>query len=121
MLFPNLFNRKMNKFIKKNIQRKNIKTILKLKFLFVLFLLILDIASFTNNLHISKSHSIQNQKYWVGGKYKILINKYLDNNNGKIILKYSKKMMEEISNGFMLMKSNGKECFTVYTSSKKNR
>ena len=34
-------------------------------------------------------------------------------------MKYSKNRVEEISNGYILMKSNGKECFSVYTRSKK--
>ena len=119
ILFPKYLIWKMNKFIKKNLQRKNIKATLKLKFLFILFLLILDIPSFTKNLLISKGYSVQNEKYWVGGKYKIFVNKYLDNINEKVILKYSKNRVEEISNGYILMKSNGKECFSVYTRSKK--
>ena len=34
-------------------------------------------------------------------------------------MKCSKNKVEEISNNYILMKSNGKECFTVYTSNKK--
>ena len=104
--------------MKKNIKWKNLK---KLKFIFInlLFLCINNIPKTSKNIVFSIENSSKNQKYWVGGKYEIIINKFLDNNNEKIFLKSSNNKVVELSNRYILMKSNGRECLTVYTRSKK--
>jgi LmbE family N-acetylglucosaminyl deacetylase len=104
--------------MKKNIKWKNLK---KLKFIFInlLFLCINNIPKTSKNIVFSIENSSKNQKYWVGGKYEIIINKFLDNSNEKIYLKSSNNKVVELSNRYILMKSNGRECLTVYTRSKK--
>lgn len=89
------------------------------KFLFILFLFIIIFQIDSKKLIFLIKHSIQNQKYWVGGKYKFFTKKYLDNNDEKIYLKSLNNKTAELSNGFILMKSSGRECLIPYTENKK--
>ena len=99
--------------MKKNIKWK------KLKYLFILFLFILIFQNDSKNIVFLIGNSAQNQKYWVGGKYEIFKKKYLNNKNEKIYLKNLNNKTVELSNGFILMKSNGRECIIAYTKNKK--
>ena len=54
--------------MKKNIKWKKLKNIIKLEFIFILFLFYLI---FQNGLKNILGNSVQNKKYWVGGKYEI--------------------------------------------------
>ena len=104
--------------MKKNNKWPKLKIIIKLKFIFILFLFNQIFQNLSKNLVFLIGNSIKNQKYWVGGKYEIL-KKFLDNNDEKIYLKSLNNRTEELSNGFILMKSSGRECLTVYTRNKK--
>ena len=102
--------------MKKNIKWKKLKNIIKLEFIFILFLFYLI---FQNGLKNILENSVQNKKYWVGGKYEIFKKKYLDNIDEMIYLKSLNNKTIELSNGFILMKSSGRECLIAYTKNKK--
>ena len=91
----------------------------KLKFIFIFFLLILIFQNDSKNIVFLIGNSVQKQKYWVGGKYEIFKRKYLDNKDEKIFLKSLNNKTVEFSNGFILMKSSGRECFLAYIRNKK--
>ena len=61
-----------------------------------------------------KGNLVQNQKYWVGGKYEIFKKKYRDNKDEKIYLKSLNNKTVRLSNGLILMKSSGRECLIAY-------
>ncbi len=105
--------------MKKDIKMKILKIFIKLGFIFIFFLFILIFKNISKNIIFLIGNSIQNQKYWVGGKYKIFKKKYLDNNNEKIYLKSLNNKTVELSNGFILMKESGKECLIAYSINKK--
>jgi LmbE family N-acetylglucosaminyl deacetylase len=100
--------------MKKNIKWKKLKI-----FIIILFLFILIFQNDSKNIVFLIGNSVQIQKYWVGGKYEIFKKNYLDNNNEKIYLKSLYNKTVELSNGFILMKSSGRECLTAYTKNKK--
>ena len=102
--------------MKKNIKWKKLKNIIKLEFIFILFFFNLI---FQNGLKNILENSVQNKKYWVGGKYEIFKKKYLDNIDEMIYLKSLNNKTIELSNGFILMKSSGRECLIAYTKNKK--
>jgi len=104
--------------MKKKLNGK-IKIFRKFKYIFILFLLILILQYGSENIIFLIGNLFQNQKYWVGGKYQILKKKYLENNDEKIYLKSLYNKTVELSNGFILMKSSGKECLNIYTKNKK--
>jgi len=105
--------------MKKDIKMKKLKIFIKLGFIFIFFLFILIFKNVSKNIIFLIGNSNQNQKYWVGGKYKIFKKKYLDNNNEKIYLKSLNNKTVELSNGFILMKKSGKECLIAYNINKK--
>ena len=95
---------------------------MKLKFIFISFLLFLFILIFQNGskkIVFLIGNSVQKQKYWVGGKYKIFKKKYIDNKDEKIYLKSLNNKTVELSKEFILMKSSGRECLNAYTKNKK--
>ena len=98
--------------MKKNNKSKKINIFLKFIFVFLLFFLIVSNIKKTNT--ISNWLSNQHHKYWVGGKYKLIINKYLNNSFEKIYWKISNNKVEALSDGYFLMKSSGRECITAY-------
>lgn len=106
--------------MKKNIKWKKLKIFIKLKFILILilFLFILIFHNDSKNNDFLKGNSVQSQKYWVGGKYEIFKKKYLDSKYEKLYLKSLNNKTVELSNGFILMKSNGKECLIAYTKNK---
>ena len=105
--------------MKKNIQWKKVKIFIILEFIFILFLFILNFQNDSKNIFFLIGNSIQNEKYWIGGKYEIFKKKYLDNNDEKIYLNSLNNKTVELSNGFILMKSSGRECLIAYTKNKK--
>ena len=102
--------------MRKSIKRRKLKFILKLKFVFILFILILNFPNDSKSIIVSIENSVLNQKYWVGGKYDILKKKIYKE---KTYLKFSKNKVVELSNGFFLMKSSGRECLTIYIRNEK--
>ena len=69
-------------------------------------------------LNISKKFWRINKKFWVGEKYKIILeNSQLDKNK-TIFLKNSDSNKTELWNGFLIMKSRGKDCLTVFSKEK---
>ena len=98
---------------------EKIKIFHKFKYIFILFLFILIFQNDSKNIVFLIRNSIQRQKYWVGGKYEIFKKQYLDNSDEKIYLKSLNNKIAELSNGFILMKSSGRECLIVYTKNKK--
>ena len=90
--------------------------------MFILFLLFLFFLIFQNGskkIIFLIGNSVQKQKYWVGGKYKIFKKKYIDNKDEKIYLKSLNNKTVELSKEFILMKSSGRECLNAYTKNKK--
>ena len=90
--------------------------------MFILFLLFLFFLIFQNGskkIVFLIGNSVQKQKYWVGGKYKIFKKKYIDNKDEKIYLKSLNNKTVELSKEFILMKSSGRECLNAYTKNKK--
>ena len=99
---------------------KKFKFKLRLFIIFTLILLLI-IFNFIFPKHYIKiilisEESDMNQKYWVGGKNKIIIKKFLYNQNEKISLKISNISKAELSEGYLLAKSSGIECLTAYTN-----
>lgn len=92
---------------------------IKKEFIFIIFLFILIFKNDSKKIFFLVGNSAQSQKYWVGGKYIIFKKKYLDNKDEKIYLKSLKNKTAELSNGFILMKSRGRECFIAYTKNNK--
>ena len=105
----------------KNIKNKKRNILPKFTFIFLLFCLILIVSNVKMTNNISIGLSIQHQKYWVGGKYKLLIYKCLNNSIEKIYLRISNNRVEELSDGYFLMKSSGRECITAYMRNKKSK
>ena len=105
--------------MKKNIQWNKVKIFIILEFIFILFLFILNFQNDSKNIFFLIGNSVQNKKYWIGGKYEIFKKKYLDNNDEKIYLNSLNNKTVELSNGFILMKSSGRECLIAYTKNKK--
>ena len=103
--------------MKKNIKWKKLKILIRL--IVLLFLLILTFQNDSKNIVFLIGNSVQNKRYWVGGKYEIFRKKYQDNKNEKIYLKSFNNKTIELSSGFILMKSSGRECFFAYTKIKK--
>ena len=85
----------------------------------LLFLLILIFQNDSKNIVFLIGNSFQNKKYWVGGKYEIFRKKFQDNKDEKIYLKSLNNKTVELSNGFILMKSSGRECFLLILKLKK--
>lgn len=56
------------------------------------------------------------QKHWVGGSYKIYINKYPYNNAEKIYFRSSNNQVATVQNGYVKMKSPGRATITAYTN-----
>lgn len=102
--------------MKNNIGCQKFKFFRKLKFIFFLFLLIQIIKNDSKNIFFS--NSVKNQKYWVGGKYEIVKKNFQDNKEEKIYLRSLNNKTIELSNGFFLMKSSGRECLIAYTKNK---
>ena len=100
--------------MKKNIKRKNIKLLLKLIFIIILYLLILNAIYDPKKINISLELSVQHQKYWVGEKYKIIIKKNKNCSKEKIHLKSLYNKTNIISNEYVLMKSSGRECIIAF-------
>ena len=107
---------KVQNKLKKNIKWKKLKIFINL---IILFLFILIFQKDSKNKIFLIGNSVKNQKYYVGGKYEIFKKKYLDNNNEKIYLKSLNNKTIELSSGFILMKSSGRECLIAYTQNKK--
>ena len=107
--------------MKKNIKWKKLKIFINLKLILILilFLFILIFQNDSKNIAFLIGNSVQRQKYWVGGKYEIFKKKYPDNKDEKIYLKSFNNKTVELSNGFILMKSNRRECLIAYTKNKK--
>ena len=64
---------------------------------------------------ISNENDNENQqKYWVGGKYKIILKKYNDNRNEKLNLRLTNNKIAEILGDNILMKSSGRECLLAF-------
>ena len=105
--------------MKKNTKLKKLNIFIKLKFIFILFLFILIFQNNSKNIFYLIGNLIQNKKYWIRGKYEIFKKKYLDINDEKIYLKSLNNKTVELSNGFILMKSSGRECLIAYTKNKK--
>ena len=103
--------------MKKNNKWKKLKILIRL--IVLLFLLILIFQNDSKNILFLIGNSVQNKKYWVGGKYVIFRKKYQDNKDEKIYLKSLNNKTIELSNGLILMKSSGRECFFAYTKNKK--
>ena len=103
--------------MKKKIKWKKLKILIRL--IVLLFLLILIFQNDSKNIVFLIGNSFQNKKYWVGGKYEIFRKKFQDNKDEKIYLKSLNNKTVELSNGFILMKSIGRECFFAYSKIKK--
>ena len=103
--------------MKKKIKWKKLKILIRL--IVLLFLLILIFQNDSKNIVFLIGNSFQNKKYWVGGKYEIFRKKFQDNKDEKIYLKSLNNKTVELSNGFILMKSSGRECFFAYSKIKK--
>lgn len=63
---------------------------------------------------ISDDDSVEQQKLWVGGKYKIQLRKFPINKLKRVIIKIEGNKKVEINGNHLLTKSSGKECITVY-------
>ena len=107
--------------MKKNRKNKKRNIFLKFIFIFLLFFLILIVSNVKMINNISFGLSIHHQKYWVGGKYKLLNNICLNSSIEKIYLKISNNRIEELPDGYFLMKSSGRECITAYTRNRNSK
>ena len=67
---------------------------------------------------ISKKFLRINKKFWVGGKYKIIIENSQSDKNKTIFLKNSISNKTELRNGYIIMKSGGRDCLIAFSKEK---
>ena len=89
---------------------------LLLIFIFSIFVFSLKVKeSVKSNKIISISLCNNEEKYYVGNKYKIDAKIYPNSTNEKILFNFSNKKIVELLNDYILMKSSGRECLTAFT------